>query len=169
MDCLVAQVIKDIYQGSNSTESKVKEMCRLFPVLKNQTEDDLEKFFNYTIDQLPIIKGVEVETSGGGLVYNYVMITQMPKQISAEVQKTIMRIMGCMGGFTYRKWGIGVVEEGSSFEKHLEEYLQAHPGIKPIFGKEAGYPKVFELEYHEVDVARNRSYIVTEMIGLILS
>ncbi|MCM1087722.1 MAG: hypothetical protein NC419_06160 [Muribaculaceae bacterium] len=170
MDCLAAQIIKDIYQGSDSTESKIKEMRRLFPALnKNQMEDDLTAFFNYTVEQLPIIKGVEVETSKDGFLYNYVMITQMLKQILPEVQKTLMRIMGCLGGFTYQKWGIGKAEEGSSIRKHLDQYLQTHPEVTPIPGKEAGYPKVFEFDYQEVDAARNESYVVTEIMGLILS
>lgn len=170
MDYNAVEVIKCIYQKDDTTKSKVEEMCESSQALKRHEKDDLAIFFNYTVNELPIIKGVEVETTNyNGSGNKYIMITQMPELILSDVQKTIMRIMGCQENFTCERWAIGGAKSSDSIRKHLEEYLKAHSEIRPIPGEEAGYPKVFMFDCNEVAAAHNRSYVVTEMTGLVLS
>ncbi|MCM1123790.1 MAG: hypothetical protein NC416_14500 [Eubacterium sp.] len=166
MDSFGMLDLMNIYSYEDTIEQKVQYAQERFPVLTNVYIEDLKTFFGYTRNQLPIIKGVEVETRwiGSKIDHYYGMITELPEQILPEVQKTIMRIVGCIG-FTYKKWGIGSLNE--TMKKHLQEYQKIYQ-VAPVLGKDCGYPKVLAFDYNGVDSAPNESYSVTEVYGFVL-
>lgn len=159
--------LMEIYSRNDAIEQKIKCAQERFPVLTNEYVEDLKTFFGYTRSQMPIIKGVEVETMwvGSKKSHYYVMITELPEQVLPEVQQTIIRIVGCLGKFTYKIWGIGSPNE--TMKKHLQEYQKKYH-VKPVLGESCGYPKVLEFDYNEVDSAPNESYSVTEVYGFVL-
>lgn len=159
------EFIKECYCSKNSdVEQKIKEMRKKFPELTGVYEDDLETLFT---SPLPLIEAVEVETRFEKKYRNYVAITKIPEEILPEVQKAIMRLGACLGGFQVEKWGVGYPYT-EAIKKHLTEYMNSH-SAKYVPGSEAGYPKVFEISRNEVAAADNECYSVNELIGIILS
>lgn len=170
MDYLQAELLYKLYrEEGKSVDEKLKEMERVFTALEGQDnyvyQEDLKTLFS---GELPVIEGVKVSTEMKGQVYSYIAVTKMPEKISAEVQKAFMRICGCLGGFTYEKWGIGQPEETTAIKEHFNQYFKDHPEKTFIPGKDAGYPKAVTMYCKEVDGAANESYTVTEYIGVVL-
>ncbi len=163
-----ADIIKELYCSKNlNTEQKIEEMRKIFPQLDkkyNMYADDLKTFFTA---KLPIIKAVEIETRFGENGSSYVGITEMPEEISPDVQKAIMRIGALLGGFEVEKWGIGYPET-EAVKKHFSKYMKSH-SVGYVLGEDAGYPKVLRISRNEVDAAPNESYSVCELTGIILS
>ena len=90
------------YQSKTmTTEEKIKNIIKNITELAEFYEDDLKVLFD---EQLPFIEGVEIATKFGDKSRKYVAITKMPDKISTDVQKAIMRIAGCIGGFKIEKW-----------------------------------------------------------------
>ena len=158
--------IKEIYLSHETVEQKLRQVRKMFPSMSEEYAMDLVTFFKYTVSQLPIIRGVKVETRGFEYCCEYTIITQFPDPILPEVQKTIMRILGGVGEFRYEKWGIGKPTE--TISRHLKEYCDMHPNIKPILGGQRGYPKVFLFEYDVIETATNECYTVAEVAGFVL-
>ncbi len=160
--------LKLCYQSKNmTTEEKILNITKNIPELKDFYVDDLKILFD---EQLPFIEGVEIVTKFGDKFRKYVAITKMQDKISVDVQKAIMRIAGCIGGFKIEKWGIG--QKTDAMNRHLKEYMVTHGKMKPlqyVLGDIAKYPKVLEVCWNEVEGAGNESYTVTEIVGLMLS
>lgn len=152
-----------------SIDEKVRQAKEKFPGLREIYELELRTLFSYDRSELPLIEGVSVTTRsvGGKYEYEHVAITKMPAAILPDVQKTIMRIMGALGGFRYNQWGSGQPTE--KMEIHFDEYLKSHPEVRYIPGNKAGYPRVLEFPYNMVEEAPNESYAVWEMMGVILN
>lgn len=161
-----------------SVKEKIEKLKEDIPEFRNmkdwkrmQLEYEFYTLFNYDRSILPLIEGVSVTTRAviDRSLHEYVAITKMPKR-NPDVQQTIMRIMGALGGFEYNQWGIG--ELNKTMEKHLREYKATHPGTKYILGDVAGYPKVLEFSNNAdnpIAGAPNESYSVWEMIGFIVN
>lgn len=161
-----------------SVEEKIEKLKEDIPEFRNmqdwrrmQLRDEFHTLFNYDRSILPLIEGVSVRTRDviDRGQHEYIAITKMPER-NPDVQQTIMRIMGALGGFEYNQWGIGAPSE--AMKKHLREYRETHPGTKYIPGIEAGYPKVLGFSnnaHNPVAEAPNESYSVWEMIGFIIS
>ncbi len=160
------EFVKECYCSEKlSTEQKVEEMGKRFPQLTNIYADDLKTIFT---GKLPLAKGVEIKTRFGDKnPCCYVAVTKMPEEISVDVQKAIMRVGACLGGFKIEKWGIGYPNT-EAIKRHLSEYLREH-AVQYIPGEAAGYPKVLEISSNEVDGASNECYLVSEITGIILS
>lgn len=153
------------YQSKTMTvEEKIEETRKMFPQLTVIYVDDLKTLFS---EPLPFIEAVEITTKYGDNTRSYVQIIKMPEKISADVQKALMRIGGCLGGFELDKWGIGSMTD--AMNRHMSEYAKAHPGLKGISGKNAGYPMVYEVSREEVDSASNECFKVSELVGIVLS
>lgn len=159
--------VKECYCSKDlDTEQKIKKMREKFPQLTSIYEDDLRILFT---DPLPLIEAVEIKTKFGGndSACEYVAITKMPEEISADIQKAIMRIGACLGGFEVEKWGIGYLKT-DAMKKHFSEYMNSHP-VGYVLGEKAGYPKVFEICREVDDEASNECYSISKLIGIILS
>ena len=162
-----ASLFMYIYSNLGATpEQKIRRAHEIFHNMSDVWEEDLKIFCNYSEKQLPIIKGVEVKTKYQENVRDYTIITEYPEQVQPEVQKTIMRLLGEVGGYECEKWGIGQINK--TINKHLVEYRNTHQGVKFIFGSDYGYPKVFTFDFNIVDEAPNESYSVIEWTGLML-
>lgn len=162
-------IIMDIFLSEDSVEQKVKRVQNYMPNMPYYWSD-WTAFFGYEVDQLPIIKGVEVTTKFKDKMQeymrDYIVITQYPKQVLPEVQKTIMRLLGATGGFHYVMWGVGQMND--TIEKYLAEYKNAHPGVKFEPGRKYGYPKVYTFDYEIWDEAPNECYSIVEITGFLL-
>lgn len=157
--------IMDIFLSEDTVEQKVKRVQKYVPNMPDYWSD-WTAFFGYKVDQLPIIKGVEVTTKFNDEVRDYIVITKYPKQVLPEVQKTIMRLLGSTGGFNYEKWGVG--QTNDTIEGHLAEYKNAHPGVEFEPGRKYGYPKVYTFDYEIWDEAPNECYSIVEITGFLL-
>ncbi len=154
------------FQDNMAVEDKVREVKKIFPCLSGIYEQDLKILFEGR-EYLPVIKGVEFATKFSDNGLSYIAITEIANitdmQRKSEVQKALMRICGCIGGFQYKKWGIGGPND--TIKKHLGQYLSEH-AKNWIRGEEAGYPRVLEMSGEIVGNAPNESYTVTEITGI---
>lgn len=165
MNVYQEKFIMDIFLSEDSVEQKVKRVQNYVPNMPDYWSD-WTAFFGYEVDQLPIIKGVEVTTKFNDEMRDYIVITQYPKQVLPEVQKTIMRLLGATGGFHYVKWGVGQMND--TIEKHLAEYKNARPEVKFEPGRKYDYPKVYTFDYEIWDEAPNECYSVMKLMGFVL-
>lgn len=157
--------IMDLFQAEGTVEQKVKRVQDFVPNMSDYWSD-WTAFFGYKKEQLPIIKGVEVKTRFQDDVREYIMLTQYPEQVLPEVQKTIMRLLGGLGGFEYQKWGVGQMT--NAMNGYFLEYRNTHPGVEFQAGSNYGYPKVYIFDVDPVKEASNESYSVMELTGFVL-
>lgn len=166
---LVMENFKCVYCSERPTEQKVKEIMELHPELATY-RDDLEKLFDCPAEELPIIKGVEITTNkiGGDTVHGGVTVTKLPSQVSPEIQKTIMRIAGCLGGFQCRKWGCSDWTDNG--RKYFREYFDSRPELTMELLKQInqGKHKVLETEYDEIEGRESAGYCIREITGILL-
>ena len=171
MDVLDLRWLQQLYEMKDKTvEEKVKETVLKFPQLSSLYEDDLMTLFT---EPLPLIEGLEIDTQFNDSACSYVMIMKMPDSILPEVQKALMRIGGCLGGFTVEQWGTGSLKTETMkrrMQEYADQYAREHNRIlKYIPGEKAGYPKVFPIWPEEVDGADNETWKIYKVSGLVLS
>lgn len=179
-DSLNFQCFKDVYVSAKpgeQTERKVTEIMRQHPELAAY-RDDLEKLFDCQPEELPIVRGVRIRTNqiGGDQLHERVTVMQLPSGVSPEIQKMLMRIAGCLGGFQYRKWGKGdLTDNGRKYWlEYFNEYVkknfndQPEPAMKLLTQNNKETHKVLELDYNEIKGWENTGYQICEIMGILL-
>lgn len=164
-----ADLFMYVYEHAGAApKQKIQKAHEFFHNMSYVWEEDLKTFCHYSENQLPIIEGVEVKTKGRGYVRDYIVITKYPSNVDPNVQKTIARLLGELGGFECDKWGIGQMNK--TISRHLNEYMSAYSkdkeGMK--LGSQCGYPKVYTFNLEIWDEAPNESYSVMELTGFVL-
>lgn len=162
-----AMLLMYVYRNPSALpEQKIQKMHELFYNMSDVWEEDLRTVC-YSEEQLPYIKGVEVKTKCRNNAREYIMITEYPRRVEPKIQKTIMRMLGEVGGYECEKWGIGQMNHTQN--RHFAKYRNAHPEVDFKLGSAYGYPKVFTFEVNTVYEAPNESYSVMELMGIVLS
>lgn len=167
---IVWSTLYEIYCGEKSGEEKVSEVLEMLPELKQDASyrEDLKLIFDTKPEDMPFIEGVEMETEGLDKdLHQRIFITKMPEKVSADIQKAVMRVGGCVGGFSISKWGVGDTNLTEAIRKHKEQYEKDY-GICFIPGAKAHYPRVLILRYDVENAVSNRKCTITGVIGLIM-
>lgn len=157
-------MLKTCYQDAAlSVDQKVQKANANIKKLRDISNDDLCILFS---SQLPLAEGLEIITRFGDVEYSYIELIRKPETISVEVQKAFMRICGCLGGFTYERWGIG--QKTEAMERHLKEYKEKNPPTYFFGDKNMTCNKIYRIDSDTLEYADNFCYEINKVIGFVL-